>query len=102
MMNRIRRTQIFKAWLKAMDDAMTKKRIEARIRRAKNGDFGDRKEIGDGVYEMRLHFGPGYRLYYFQRGKEVYWLLIGGDKSTQERDVERAKVIKQEIERGAL
>ena len=101
-MYRIRRTQIFKAWLKAFDDVITKKRIDARIRRAKNGDFGDRKEVGNGIYEMRLHFGPGYRLYYFQRGKEVYWLLIGGDKSTQERDVERAKVIKQELERGAL
>jgi putative addiction module killer protein len=99
--NRIRRTQIFNAWLKALDDGLARKRIEVHIKRAKSGNFGDTASVGEGVFEIRLHFGPGYRLYYFQHGKQVYWLLMGGDKSTQASDVERAKVIKREFERGA-
>jgi putative addiction module killer protein len=58
------------------------------------------KDLGDGVSEMRLHFGPGYRLYYFQHDNQVYWLLAGGDKSTQVSDVGLAKAIKLKVERG--
>jgi putative addiction module killer protein len=100
MANTLDRTEIFKYWLECLTDKLTKKRIEAHIKRAENGDFGDRKSVGEGVVEMRLHFGPGYRLYYFQSGRELYWLLIGGDKNTQQSDVVLAKAIKLRVQRG--
>jgi putative addiction module killer protein len=70
------------------------------VREREKGNFGDVKSVGEGVSEMRLHFGPGYRLYYFQHDKQVYWLLLGGDKSTQASDVDLAKAIKRKVERG--
>jgi putative addiction module killer protein len=100
MVNILDRTEFFKNWLDGLTDKPTKKRIETRIKRAEDGNFGDMKSVGEGVFEMRLHFGTGYRLYYFQRGMQFYWLLIGGDKDTQALDVERAKVMKHEIERS--
>jgi len=93
-------TNYFDDWYNKLTDERAKDRIDARIERAKSGDFGDCKLIGDGVSEMRIHYGPGYRLYYCQRGKQVYLLLIGGDKSTQTQDIKRAKAIKRELERG--
>jgi len=68
-----------------------------RIRSAELGNFGDCAPVGKGISEMRLHFGPGYRLYFWRQGNQVYWLLAGGDKSSQERDIERAKSLKREI-----
>lgn len=65
----------------------------ARILSAEKGNFGDCAPVGDGISEMRIHAGPGYRAYYAQRGKLVYLLLCGGDKSTQRRDIKRAKII---------
>ena len=99
-MSIIHTTDQFDEWLDNLKDKRTEKRIKARIRRAEAGNFGDVDSVGDGVYEMRLHFGPGYRLYYCQRDNEIYWLLIGGAKSTQVNDVERAKEIKNELERS--
>lgn len=64
-----------------------------RVDRARLGNFGDHKSVGDGVYEMRLTTGAGYRIYYAQRGEIVYILLNGGDKSTQQADIDKAKVI---------
>jgi putative addiction module killer protein len=88
----------FDEWLHRLKDAKAKARILARITSAAHGNFGDCKPVGDGVSEMRVHAGPGYRLYFARHGKVVYVLLCGGDKSTQDRDIRRAKALAEEIE----
>lgn len=98
-MNRIYQTKEFTEWLKHIADALTRNRIVRRIRQAAWGNFGDHASVGEGVWEMRLHFGPGYRVYYFQSGNTVYYLLVGGDKSSQSKDIERAIRMKKEMER---
>jgi len=100
--NELKGTEYFTKWLEALKDIKGKARLVARIRRAENGNFGDCGPVGEGVFEMRVHCGPGYRIYYSQRGRQLYWLLIGGNKRTQADDVERAKEIKREIERNGL
>ena len=67
--------------------------IDRRIKRAARGDYGDVKAVGDGVSELRFHFGPGYRVYFKEIGGILFLLLAGGDKSTQDRDIDRAKEI---------
>jgi putative addiction module killer protein len=99
MMNELRQSERFKKWLCTLDDD-TAHKIELRIMKAEDGNFGDCVSVGEGVFEMRLHFGPGYRLYYFQRGPQLYLLLTGGDKKTQAADIETAKEMKRRIERG--
>jgi putative addiction module killer protein len=84
-------SDVFRRWLRALPDARAKARITARIRAAGEGNFGDVKPVGDGLYEMRIAYGPGYRLYYVRRGEVTYLLLIGGDKSSQSRDILKAK-----------
>lgn len=90
-MNTINQTQLFVDWLARLKDQVAKKRIVARIRLAENGSFGDHHFCTDGIWEMRIHYGPGYRLYYAQEGSTIYLLLVGGDKQTQGRDIEKAK-----------
>ena len=85
------RTASFDAWLSALADNKGKARVLARLTAAEFGNFGDCEAVGEGVSEMRIHFGPGYRVYFTRRGKVVYLLLLGGDKSTQARDIKRAK-----------
>jgi len=87
------RTPEFDAWLKALRDPIGKARITSRIRSAEQGNFGDCEPVGDGVSEMRIHCGPGYRVYYSRRGQVVYLLLCGGSKSTQSRDIKQAKAL---------
>lgn len=87
------RTPEFDRWLKALRDPIGKARIASRIRSAEQGNFGDCEPVGDGVWEMRIHCGPGYRVYYSRRGKVVYLLLCGGSKSTQNRDIKQAKAL---------
>ena len=89
-MNTILRSDVFDAWLSTLRDAKAKARILARIRAAEFGNFGDWKSLGDGVLEIRIDVGPGYRVYYSRRGKKVYLLLVGGDKSSQKRDIDDA------------
>ncbi len=89
-MNTFLRTEEFDAWLSAMKDKVGRARIALRIRSAEHGNFGDCEPVGEGVSEMRVHAGPGYRVYYTRRGKVVYLLLLGGDKSFQKRDIKRA------------
>jgi len=78
-------------WLMKLRDRLGKARILARLRAAEHGSFGDCRPVGEGVYEMRVHCGPGYRVYFTRRGEVIYLLLTGGDKSTQPRDIQRAK-----------
>ena len=86
----------FTEWLKALQDRRTRKRIQARIDRIESGNLGDHKSLGDGVFELRFQFGPGYRIYFGQVNNTIILLLCGGDKSSQDRDIERAKVYWQE------
>ena len=99
-MNTIRQTQVFTDWLAGLRDQIAGKRVVARIRLAELGNFGDHHFIADGVWEMRIHYGPGYRLYYAQEGSTVYLLLVGGDKQTQGRDIEKAKALWSEAREG--
>ena len=89
-MNTFLRTEAFDEWLSALKDKLGRARIVHRIRSAQHGNFGDCAPVGDGVFEMRVHVGPGYRVYYVWRGAVVCLLLLGGDKSSQKRDIQRA------------
>jgi putative addiction module killer protein len=82
---------VFRNWLSSLGDARAKARISARIRRMEMGNPGDFKAVGGGVSEMRIDYGPGYRVYYKQTGRTVIILLCGGDKTTQARDIARAR-----------
>jgi putative addiction module killer protein len=93
----LRQTAIFRSWLADLRDTQARLRIAARLRRAQLGNLGDVKSVGDGVQEMRLDHGPGYRLYFTRRGDVIVILLCGGDKSTQDRDIRRAKELSREV-----
>lgn len=90
-MNTINQTIAFAKWFARLNDREAKKRILYRIRGAAEGSFGDHKSLGEGVWEMRIAYGPGYRLYYGQEGKTVYLLIVGGGKRTQDKDITNAK-----------
>lgn len=98
-MNTFLRTEAFDAWLSALKDKIGRARIAHRIRSAEHGNFGDCEPVGDGVFEMRVHVGPGYRVYYTRRGEVIYLLLLGGDKSTQKRDIKRAIEMARELDK---
>jgi putative addiction module killer protein len=89
-MNTFQRSEEFDAWLSALKDKIGRARIAHRIRSAEHGNFGDCEPVGEGVSEMRIHVGPGYRVYFTRRREVVYLLLLGGDKSSQKRDIKRA------------
>lgn len=91
------KSSLFDRWLTHLRDRRAKARIEARIRRMSLGNPGDVKALGGGVVEMRIDYGPGYRVYYTQRGTRVILLLCGGDKSTQTQDIALAKRLAQEF-----
>ena len=93
----IRQTAVFSLWLRTLRDQRAKARIVARIRRASFGNVGDVRSVGAGVSEMRIDYGPGYRVYFVRRGDTLIILLCGGDKSTQDRDIERAKALAREM-----
>jgi len=88
--NIFERSDDFDAWLAGLKDKTGRARIIYRIRSAEHGNFGDCEPVGEGVSEMRVHVGPGYRVYFTRRAKVVYLLLVGGDKSSQKRDIKRA------------
>lgn len=96
----ILRSDEFDDWLTRLKDARGKARIAARIVTAEQGNFGDCGPVGEGVSEMRIHFGPGYRVYYTRRGEFVHLLLLGGDKSSQKRDIKRAQDMARELRRS--
>ena len=87
----------FAAWMRKLRDRRAKARILSRLDSAALGNFGDCEPIGEAVFEMRIHLGPGYRVYFTRRGSELYLLLAGGDKSTQKRDIRLAVKIAQQL-----
>lgn len=89
-MNILQRTAVFAEWLERMSDLRGRDRIVARLAAAGAGHFGDCAPVGEGVSEMRINFGPGYRVYFMREGAVVYLLLCGGDKSSQKADIARA------------
>jgi putative addiction module killer protein len=96
-MNTIVRSSDFDAWLSALADHKAKARVLARIAAAKFGNFGDCEPVGEGVSEMRIHTGAGYRVYFTRTELTTYVLLIGGDKSSQMKDVVRAKSMARDL-----
>jgi len=92
------RSDEFDRWLARLKDVKGRARIVARIRSAELGNLGDVKPVGDGISEMRIHFGPGYRVYFTQRGRLLIFLLIGGEKSSQNRDIAKAKALAETLE----
>ena len=92
-MNTIIRTEVFDQWLSKLKDFRGKARILDRIRSAERGNFGDCQSVGQGVSEMRIKFGPGYRIYFKRMGKVIYVLLCGGTKRGQQRDIDKAQEI---------
>lgn len=86
----IRQTARFETWLRGLRDREARQRINARIRRFSLGNPGDVRPVGEGVSEIRIHYGPGYRVCFLQRGARLVILLAGGDKNSQDRDVNAA------------
>lgn len=97
-MAEIRQTEAFAVWLAGLKDATAKARIAARVQRLAFGHFGDVKPVGEGVSEMRVDTGPGYRVYFIQRGAVLVVLLCGGTKARQQADIARAKRLASEWE----
>jgi putative addiction module killer protein len=89
-MNTILKSQEFDKWLLGLKDLIAKAQVIVRIRSAQIGNFGDHASVGGGVYEMRIHVGPGYRVYYTRTDSVVYFLLLGGTKKGQQRDIDNA------------
>lgn len=96
----VRQTDVFADWLRRLRDESARARIQVRIRRLSLGNFGDVKPVGGDVGELRIDYGPGYRVY-FKRGEFVVLLLAGGTKKTQEADIAKAKKLAQEWEESA-
>ena len=86
----------FKRWVRRLRDHSAVAKINARLRKVSIGNFGDTRPIGDGISEMRIHYGPGYRIYFIREGSKVVVLLCGGDKGSQQRDIEHAKRLAQD------
>jgi putative addiction module killer protein len=93
----VRQTADFSNWLRRLKDANAAARIIARIRRMEMGNPGDAKSVGNGVMEMRIDYGPGYRIYYLHRGAETVILVCGGDKRTQRQDIKRALALTENL-----
>ena len=96
-MKSIYTTAVFDAWFDALHDKQTARRIQARIDRVEDGNFGDHKSVGHGVSELRIHHGPSYRVYFTQRGPKIVILLAGGDKSSQTKDIDTAHELARQL-----
>lgn len=95
-MYEIIRTVAFAEWVNRLKDERAAARIVVRLRRMESGNFGDVRPVGEGVSELRIDYGPGYRVYFIQQGKLLIVLLCGGDKRTQDKDIVRAKALAKE------
>lgn len=93
----VRQTARFAHWLEDLRDLRARARVQARIERLIGGNPGDAKPVGSGVSELRINYGPGYRVYFQQRGSTLIILLAGGDKSTQARDIEESLLLARQI-----
>jgi putative addiction module killer protein len=98
LMYSIYTTEVFDDWFTKLKDQQAKRRIQVRIDRVEDGNFGDTEPVGEGVSELRFFFGPGYRIYYCKQGQRVVILLAGGDKSTQSKDIKLALQLAQDLE----
>lgn len=96
-MNTTNETEVFSRWLAGLSDPMARLRIVKRVKQAAAGHFGDCGPVGEGVSEIRIDYGPGYRLYYAREGDTIYLLLAGGIKDSQPRDIRRAKAIWKDV-----
>ena len=94
----VRQTAIFIAWFNDLRDIRAQAKVAVQIRRLTLGNFGSVRSLDDGVSEIKINYGPGYRLYFTRRGLEIVVLLCGGDKGSQKRDIRDAKEIAKEIE----
>lgn len=94
----VKRLDEFSDWLKGLKDVLTRQRLNKRLRKVQLGNLGDVEPVGEGVFEMREHFGPGWRMYYVQRGEVLIVMLGGGDKSTQRADIRRAIALAKRLE----
>ena len=94
----MRQTPVFEKWFLDLKDRQAREAIAKRLVRVEVGLFGDAKSLGDGVSELRIQHGPGYRLYYATRGNRIIILLCGGDKGSQARDIRRARKLEKEID----
>jgi putative addiction module killer protein len=94
----IQETDIYHEWFESLKDKRAKARIDVRIRRVSLGNFGDVGTVGKGVSELRIDYGPGYRVYFTQHGNTLVILLCGGDKSTQAKDIQQAHELTQALE----
>ena len=90
-------TGVFDRWFDSLRDKQAARRIQVRIDRAQDGNFGDHKSVGEGVSEMRIHHGPGFRVYFTARGTEIIILLVGGDKATQAKDIHIAQELARQL-----
>jgi putative addiction module killer protein len=97
----VRQTDLFANWLRKLRDEQARARIQIRIRRLSLENFGDVKPVGEGLSELRIDYGPGYRVYFQQIGNVVVLLLIGGTKKTQEADIAKAKKLAKEAHNGS-
>ena len=97
-MIKIRKTATYANWLDSLRDISARARIQVRIERLAAGNAGDVKPVGGGVSELRINFGPGYRVYFTKRGQKLIILLAGGDKSTQQQDIKEALYLAQNIQ----
>ena len=97
----VRQTDVFEGWLTSLRDGGAKARILARMESAKAGDLGDTRRVARGVWEMRIHMGPGYRVYFTRRGDALVLLLCGGPKKSQRRDIKRSVKLLAELNQEA-
>ncbi len=96
-MIQIQQTEAYAKWFSGLRDRIARARIDVRIRRLSLGNVGDAKPVGDGVSELRVDHGPGYRIYFIRRGEIVIVLLAGGDKSSQDKDIRKAKALAKDL-----
>ncbi len=101
-MPEVRQTEVYARWFRRLRDGQARAQIDVRIRRLSLGNPGDARPVGGGVSELRIDYGPGYRVYFLQRGRSLIVLLAGGDKDSQGRDIRRALKLANDLQEDTL